>query len=1186
MPSKMKARDKRAEILKTPNIFSPRSKGANTSNTEKETHLNEGANRSPEKASQTVSTGSSFSDEEDILTCSKMRELFQNFQTRLVADLTKTITENTQLIKEVKERVDSIEKVCDKLISDNNSLLIYTTTLENKLEDLQLKMTSIEDRSRINNLRLRGISETIPENNLKTYVEDLLGKLVPNTSKSENTIDSIHRLPLARHLHKSLPRDVILRLYSRSYKETIGLIMLCGDINLVTNVLMDKQRSYKVKSETHISKAASEFSSLIKSYELLDSWRVFHPDQKEFTFFSNRYQSYSRIDYIFADASTVRMIEHSEIILAPWISQLLLNILLTSAILGINLGKCWEPNPNCHLSGSDINGYLSQPGDLIIGGTFPIHVDRLYSEILFTSKPEDLKCQTFEFQNYQSMQALIFAVDEINANPDLLPNITLGFQIFDTCTVLRRAAEGTLWMLSGGQESVPNYSCYKGGPLAGVIGDSGSTRSILMAQIFGLYRCPQISYFSTSPLLSNRNQFPSFFRTIPSDEFQSRGLAQLVSHFGWTWVGLLATDNDYGLHGIQVVKQEIVRAGACVAFTENILTGQHNRNAPHIVQVIRQSTAKIVVVLSSDSDFMPIVEELLRQNVTGRTLVASESWSTSSLLTKEEFQGILVGTIGFAIHGGQMPGFINYLNNMDPTKYLNDLFIKEYWEQMFSCKWFNRESLASWMENTTNKACTGREKLEISMTEVDFRITLNVYASVYAFSWALQSLIQCKPGSGPFHHGNCANISSFHPWQLLHYIKNVNFVTKDGTHVFFDSKGDPPALYDIVNWHRSSTGTLEQVIVGSYDSSASDGQTLKLNNSAITWGIGKIQVPVSKCSPSCPFGFRKVTLPGKPSCCYECIPCPQGEISNHTDTTECLQCSWDTWPNLQQDTCLPKTIEFLSYQEPLGVNLVAIALSSSTIPLGILGVFICYRTTPIVRANNRYLSCLLLVSLSLCFLCSLVFIAYPQHETCLFRQVAFGIIFALCISCVLAKTITVVVAFKATKPGSSLKKWTGIRVSFSVIAVCVLIQLFVCVMWLSLCPPFLELDTQTQAGVMIISCNEGSPTAFWCMLGFLGLLATLSFIVAFLARQLPDSFNEAKFITFSMLAFLIVWISFVPAYLSARGKYTVAMEVFAILTSSWAVVICIFLPKCFIIIFKPHMNSRQLILRSNVIMKR
>ncbi|OCT90659.1 hypothetical protein XELAEV_18019276mg [Xenopus laevis] len=838
------------------------------------------------------------------------------------------------------------------------------------------------------------------------------------------------------------------------------------------------------------------------------------------------------------------------------------------------VGVCECSLSSCSLPSSTITGYMSHPGDIVIGGTFMIHLERVFNDPDFRTKPPELQCKLFATDYYQNMRALIFAVEEINSDPELLPNITLGYQVFDTCFTLRKAAQGTLSVLSGGEEITPNYHCLKGAPLAGIIGDSWTTTSILMAQILGLYRYPQasISYFATNPILSDRNLFPSFFRTIPSDEFQMKGLAQLISYFGWTWVGLLANDNDYGQYGLQILTQEIINAGACVAFAENILTGQPNRNAPHLAQVVKMSGAKVVVMITSDFYFVTIMEEMLRQNVTGITWIVSEALSTSNLLSKESLKTIVSGIIGFAIHRGKMPTFTEHLNSLSPSKNLNDLFVSEYWEQIYSCKWVNKDNGT---ENITMGACTGNENLGSLLLEEYHRLSLNVYTAVYALAWALHNLQNCSPGNGPFQHGNCANISSFHPWQLLHYVNNVNFMTKDGSQVFFDARGNPPPIYDIVSWRVSSKGILEPATVGIYDLNSPDGKTLNIDIAGITWNNNDTQVPVSKCSPSCTPGSRKVIVPGKPPCCYECARCPQGQISNQTDAVECHPCSWDTWPNLQRTKCITRTTEFLSYESMLGSSLAAIAILSSMVPLIIAGVFKYYKQTPIVRANNYSLSCLLLLSLLLCFLCSLGFIGYPQSEMCLLRQVAFGMVFALCISCVLSKTVIVVIAFNATKPGSRLRTWTGVKVPYFLILCCALIQLSICVMWLIFFKPSHELDTDTKPGVIIVNCNEGSPTAFWCMLGYLGLLAKISFIVAFLARRLPDSFNEAKFITFSMLAFLSVWVSFIPAYLSARGMYTVAMEVFAILSSSWALVVCIFVPKCFIILFRPNVNSRE-----------
>ncbi|XP_029435608.1 extracellular calcium-sensing receptor-like [Rhinatrema bivittatum] len=778
---------------------------------------------------------------------------------------------------------------------------------------------------------------------------------------------------------------------------------------------------------------------------------------------------------------------------------------------------------------------------------------------------------------------MMFAIEEINGDPNLLANVTLGFQIYDSCKTHRRALGGTLWVLTGRDEAVPNYRCQKS-QLAAVVGDAVSLSSIAMARLLGASRFPQISYFSTSPLLSDRIQFPSFFRTVPSDAFQSLGLAQLVMHFGWTWLGFLALDGDYGQQGMQMVKEAIVKAGACVAFSETIFTNQADKNAIHIVQVIRNSTVKAIIVFSGESELVPVMDEMLRQNVTGKIWIASEAWSTSSLLSQKKYAGILSGTIGFALHSGEIPGFKEFLMNAYPTSTSRDMFLREYWEEAFGCKWSEQEALLGSQGNRT-KLCTGTEDLEglqnLYTDVTNLRVTYNVYNTIYAIAHALQDLNSCQQGKGPFLHGACVDVANFQPWQLLHYIKNVHFLNKVGKKIFFDGDGNSPARYDVVNWQRGAEGTVSHVKVGSYDSSTPPGQRLVINFSTILWGSGDAQVPLSVCSRSCLPGYRKVVREGFPICCFQCLLCPPGEVSNQSDSAECSKCTWDHWPNAKQDECVSRTIEFLSYEEPLGATLAVISFIFCLIPLISLGLFIHYRNTPIVKANNRSLSYLLLLALALCFLCSLTFIGYPSPEKCLLRQAAFGISFTLCISCVLVKTITVVIAFNATKPNSDFRKWIGPQLSYVIISVCTLMQIIVCVSWVLLSPPFLEYNTHTQPGKIILECNEGSPFAFWCMLGYLGLLATISFIVAFLARKLPDSFNEAKFITFSMLAFLSVWLSFIPAYLSTRGKYMVAMEIFAILSSSSALFSCIFFPKCYIILVRPELNSKKSLMGRN-----
>ncbi|XP_029440269.1 vomeronasal type-2 receptor 26-like [Rhinatrema bivittatum] len=399
-----------------------------------------------------------------------------------------------------------------------------------------------------------------------------------------------------------------------------------------------------------------------------------------------------------------------------------------------------------------------------------------------------------------------------------------------------------------------------------------------------------------------------------------------------------------------------------------------------------------------------------------------------------------------------------------------------------------------------------------------------------------------------------------------------------GREIFFDKNGNPPAAYDINNWYLPSSGSFAKVKIGHYESGAAGSWDIKINTSAITWSEDYAQAPVSICSESCGPGFRKAILEGQPACCFDCVPCSKEEFSNQTDAKECMKCPEDQWPTMRQDGCQKKTIEFLSYLEPLGMVLAVISVLGALMPATILVIFIQNRNTPVVKANNRELSYLLLLALILSFGCSLVFIGHPTKMTCMVQQMTFGIVFAICISCLLAKTIMVVIAFNATKPTSNLKLLVGPRLSNTLVLTCSLIQVLICVTWLIVAPPFYQMNMKSQMGKIVLECNEGSLVAFCLMLGYMGLLSIISFIVAFLARRLPDSFNEAKFITFSMIIFIAVWLSFIPAYLSTTGKYTVAVEIFAILTSSVGLLGCIFFPKCYIILIRPDMNTKEFLM--------
>lgn len=289
----------------------------------------------------------------------------------------------------------------------------------------------------------------------------------------------------------------------------------------------------------------------------------------------------------------------------------------------------------------------------------------------------------------------------------------------------------------------------------------------------------QISHFATCACLSNRKEYPTFFRTIPSDYFQSRALAKLVKHFGWTWIGAVAVDNEYGLNGIAAFMQAAQDYGVCTEFYEAFSSSDPPDRLQRVVSIIKEATTRVIVAFMSHREIKLLAQQLHRHNVTGLQWVGSDAWITDHSLSDSEGHSILLGSLGFTVSKAEIPGLKEHLTQLRPSQFPESQFVRDFWEETFDCS--INETV-----NRQRKPCSGAESLVNIMspfTDVsELRFTNNVYKSVYAVAHALDDLTKCKEGKGPFPNGSCADIRDVQPWQVSSQF-GVSEVIKNGCYI-------------------------------------------------------------------------------------------------------------------------------------------------------------------------------------------------------------------------------------------------------------------------------------------------------------------------------------------------------------------------------------------------------------------
>ncbi|XP_078225112.1 metabotropic glutamate receptor 4 isoform X2 [Callithrix jacchus] len=827
----------------------------------------------------------------------------------------------------------------------------------------------------------------------------------------------------------------------------------------------------------------------------------------------------------------------------------------------------WMPSSLGKPKGHPHMNSIRIDGDITLGGLFPVHGRGSEGKACGELKKE---------KGIHRLEAMLFALDRINNDPDLLPNITLGARILDTCSRDTHALEQSLTFVQALiEKDGTEVRCGSGGPpiitkperVVGVIGASGSSVSIMVANILRLFKIPQISYASTAPDLSDNSRYDFFSRVVPSDTYQAQAMVDIVRALKWNYVSTVASEGSYGESGVEAfIQKSREDGGVCIAQSVKIPREPKAGEFDKIIRrLLETSNARAVIIFANEDDIRRVLEAARRANQTGHFFwMGSDSWG-SKIAPVLHLEEVAEGAVTILPKRMSVRGFDRYFSSRTLDNNRRNIWFAEFWEDNFHCK-LSRHALK---KGSHVKKCTNRERIgQDSAYEQEGKVQF-VIDAVYAMGHALHAMHRdlC-----PGRVGLCPRMDPVDGTQLLKYIRSVNFSGIAGNPVTFNENGDAPGRYDIYQYQLRNS-SAEYKVIGSWT------DHLHLRIERMHWPGSGQQLPRSICSLPCQPGERKKTVKGMP-CCWHCEPCTgyQYQVDRYT----CKTCPYDMRPTENRTGCRPIPIIKLEWDSPWAVLPLFLAVVGIAATLFVVITFVRYNDTPIVKASGRELSYVLLAGIFLCYATTFLMIAEPDLGTCSLRRIFLGLGMSISYAALLTKTNRIYRIFEQGKRSVSAPRFISpasqLAITFSLIS----LQLLGICVWFVVDPSHSVVDFQDQRTLDprfargVLKCDI-SDLSLICLLGYSMLLMVTCTVYAIKTRGVPETFNEAKPIGFTMYTTCIVWLAFIPIFFgtsqSADKLYiqTTTLTVSVSLSASVSLGM-LYMPKVYIILFHPEQN--------------
>ncbi|NXG54949.1 TS1R1 protein, partial [Hemiprocne comata] len=700
-------------------------------------------------------------------------------------------------------------------------------------------------------------------------------------------------------------------------------------------------------------------------------------------------------------------------------------------------------------------------------------------------------------------------------------------------------------------EVLPTFRHYEPQVVA-VIGPDSTQLSLTTAAILGIFLVPEISYEASSEILSLKRFYPSFLRTIPSDRQQVKAIFLLLQRFGWTWVVLLGSDNAYGRDGLEALYKLLTASNVCVAY-RGIIPVNKDASSPelhNLVGILKDIRVNVTVVFSNRKSAHSFFEVVVQKNITGMVWVGSEDWSLAPTIWQVPGIQSIGSVIGMSIEKTES----TMLERFESWKMAEESAAAERASSTGACG-----GTGGGTQLDCTQTCTACHLLAAVPNTYDAQASFNVYSAVYAVAHGLHDLLGCASGS-------CSK-GTVYPWQLLQKIKQVNF-TLYKSHISFDANGDIRKGYDIVMWNWSGLSWAFNVI-GAF---SVNPNRLSIDQSKILWHTKDHQAPTSVCSKACQPGEKRLQR-SRHRCCFSCMACPAGTFLNRSDLYSCQSCGVDEWAPARSEACFNRTVEFLSWSEPMSWALLTPTVLLMLLMAGLAVLFSLNASTPVVKSAGGKMCFLMLGSLACA--CSSLFCYFgePTRHVCLLRLPLFNISFTIFLSCIATRSFQIICIFKLNARWPALyEAWLRHRGPVLFLAASTAAQAGLCLAVEAASPSVPRRDYGASADRVVLECGgvgQAAATAYTV------LLSACCFALSYAGKDLPASYNEAKCLTCSLLLHLACSAAVLCTQDAFRGRGQAAAWVLGGLCKLGALLGGYFLPKAFVILLRPHLNTPE-----------